>query len=157
MLKKLLLPFILLSCLLLTSCSDDEPITPASLIGSWSKQYPEGLQTEGGVIWQFVGDGELFVNVYDAFAGDFVYSVGYTLQPDAKTLTIEGTNIENDGPEKLAEYKIVKLTDKELKLKRTWHNDRYLTGYDPTTLNPFQLGGFEEITLRRNRLICGNE
>ena len=55
----------------LCACEKADPVDPARLPGTWSKVYPEGVVTEGGVCWTFREDGVLHVRVYDVFSGNY--------------------------------------------------------------------------------------
>ena len=87
--KNFLIPFLFIACLFMSACSDDnESLVLNNIEGTWIKQYPEGLQTEGFVEWTFKTTGELDVRVYDAFAGDSSTKYDYVLTEENKSIAI---------------------------------------------------------------------
>lgn len=72
----------------LCACEKADPVDPARLPGTWSKVYPEGVVTEGGVCWTFCEDGVLHVRVYDVFSGDHRADYAYRVESDDRTLII---------------------------------------------------------------------
>lgn len=97
--NKLIIPLLFIASMLLAACSDDdEPVVIDNIVGTWVKQYPEGLQTEGFIDWVFNTNGELNVKVSDVFAGDSSIKYDYALSDKDKSLTISGyiKNIEGE-------------------------------------------------------------
>lgn len=69
--NKLLITLLFITCLFMTACNDeDEPVVLDNIIGTWTKQYHDGLQTEGFIEWSFNTSGELDIRVYDVMSGD---------------------------------------------------------------------------------------
>ena len=147
-----MLPFLFIACLFMTSCSDDnEPLVLNNIEGTWIKQYPEGLQTEGFVEWTFKTTGELDVRVYDAFAGDSSTKYDYVLTAENKSITISGNITNSEGEvvrDKFSVYDVIKLTKKELRIKQSWVNTTY-DNLEPENKNPFLLGGFKDVVFKK--------
>lgn len=151
--NKLIIPLLFIASMLLTACSDDdEPVVVDNIVGTWVKQYPEGLQTEGFIDWVFNTNGELNVKVSDVFAGDSSIKYDYALSDKDKSLTISGyiKNVEGETiHDKFAIYDVVKLTKKELRIKQSWVNTNY-DSLEPEDRNAFLLGGYKEVTFKKS-------
>lgn len=149
----IILPLLFITALVMTSCSDEEPVVPDNIVGTWDLQYPDGLQTEGFIEWSFGSSGELRIQVYDVFSGDSFTSFDYALSEEKKTITISGNIINSAGEtvhDTFAVYDIVKLTKSDLHLRQSWVN----TGYnhlEPEDMNAFLLGGYKEPSFKRSR------
>ena len=149
--NKLVLPIFSIVLLFATACSDDEPIVMENIVGTWSEQYPSGLQTEGFVTWDFSNLGALTIRVYDAFAGDNSNTYDYILSEEQKSITIAGDIKNSNGimvHDTFAVYDVVKLTKQELRIKQSWVN----TSYDelaPDEKNSFLLGGWKDVSFKR--------
>ncbi len=151
--KNLIIPLIFIACLFMTSCSHgDEPIVLDNIVGCWTLQYPEGLQTEGFVEWTFNSNGELIIQTYDVFSGDYTSMYDYSISEENKSLTISG-NINNaEGEtihEKFAIYEIAKLSKKALQIKQSWVNTSF-EDLAPEDKNVFLLGGFKGESFNRS-------
>ncbi len=140
-------------CLSLSACSDDEPVVLDNIVGGWVLKYPAGLQTEGFVEWNFTSSNELDIRVYDVFSGDISSKYDYKLSEEKKSLTISG-NIKNMEGEvaydTFAVYDVVKLTKKELRIKQSWVNTSY-EDLAPEDKNVFLLGGYKEESFKRSK------
>ena len=149
---KFLIPFLFIVSLFATSCSaGNEPVVPNNIVGTWTKQYPEGLQTEGFIEWSFQTTGELYIKVYDVFAGDSSTKYDYVLSEENKSITISGhiTNAEGElVRDKFAVYDVIKLTKKELRIEQSWVNTTY-DNLEPENKNVFLLGGYKEVIFRK--------
>lgn len=148
--KKFALPFLALFCMLMSACNDNE-IYGEKLVGTWLKQYPAGLQTEGFVDWNFSSGGVLTVEVYDVFAGDDTSTYMYAYSDENKTFTVSGDLILSDGSkihDDFAIYSIQKLTDKDLQIKQTWLNPKY-DNLEATLKNSFLLGSYKDVKFKR--------
>lgn len=148
---KLSIIFSFMACLLMTACSNDEPVVLENIVGTWDLQYPEGLQTEGFTEWGFESNGTLSIRVCDAFAGDYTSKYTYSISKEDKSITISGDikNMEGETVnDRFASYEIVKLSKKELRIKQTWVNAKY-DDLAPEDKNVFLLGGYKEESFRR--------
>lgn len=150
--NKLIIPFLFITCLFMTACNDeDEPVVLDNIVGTWTKQYPEGLQTEGFIEWSFNTSGELAIRVYDVMAGDSSTKYDYVLSEENKSMTISGyiTNSEDElVHDKFAVYDVVKLTKKELRIKQSWVNTDY-DNLEPENKNAFLLGGYKDVIFKK--------
>ncbi len=149
--KKLSILFLFVACLIMTACSKDEPVTLENIVGAWDLQYPEGLQTEGYVEWEFNSNGQLFIRSYDVFAGDHTSRFDYLISEEKKSLTISGDITDSEGEtvhDTFAIYTIDKLSKKELLIKQSWVNTKY-EDLAPEYKNVFLLGGYKEESFRR--------
>ena len=149
--KKLIIIFSFIACLIMTACSnDDEPVVLENIVGTWDLQYPEGLQTEGFTEWTFESNGTLSIRVCDAFAGDYTSKYTFSISKENKSLTISGDIKNIDGEtvnDRFVVYEIVKLSKKELRIKQTWVNSKY-DDLLPEDKNVFLLGGYKEASFR---------
>ena len=111
-------------------------IDVANLSGTWQKEYPKDVQTEGFVTWTFTEGGHPFLNgvltihVSDVFAGDSdvryyynAYSIGYPLLGGQSELYLyemdHDWSAENPNHFKpTVFYHIEKCTANKLVLKR---------------------------------------
>lgn len=82
-----LLPVALVLLLALSSCSLFD-LQQDSILGTWSREYPEGVVTEGFVNWTFDDESLLTVRSYDVFAGDHSFVYFYSLEEDGTSLYI---------------------------------------------------------------------
>lgn len=150
--NKLVLPVLSIVFLFVTACSDDDdPIVMENIVGTWSEQYPSGLQTEGFVTWDFSDLGSLTIRNYDAFAGDHTNTYDYTISEEQKTITIAGDVKNSNGMmvhDKFAVYDVVKLTNHELRIKQSWVNTTY-DDIDQDDKNSFLLVGWKEVSFKR--------
>lgn len=150
--NKLLITLFFITCLFITACNDeDEPVVLDNIVGTWTKQYPEGLQTEGFIEWSFNTSGELDIIVYDVMAGDSSTKYDYVLSEENKSMTISGyiTNSEDElVHDKFAVYDVVKLTKKELRIKQSWFNTSY-DNLEPENKNAFLLGGYKDVIFKK--------
>lgn len=150
--NKLIIPFMFIVYLFTTACSkDDEPLAFNNIVGSWTKQYPEGVQTEGFIEWTFFNTGELNIRVYDVFAGDSSTEYEYDLSEENKSITISGNITNSEGElvhDKFAVYDIIKLTKKELRIKQSWVNTTY-DNLEPENKNSFLLGGYKDVIFKK--------
>lgn len=101
----------------LCGCEKVNVVDPECLTGTWSKVYPEGVVTEGGVSWTFGEDGVLQVRVYDVFAGDYRTEYMYRVGSDGRTLRIWEPMLGGDPA--WAEYRLERCDDTTLVLVRT--------------------------------------
>ena len=151
--KKLIIPLFFIACLFMASCvNDDDPVVLDNIEGAWTKQYPEGLQTEGFVEWAFKTTGELDIRVYDVFAGDSSTKYDYVFSQENKSITISGDITNSEGQlvnDKFAVYDVIKLTKKELRIKQSWVNTNY-DNLTPENKNVFLLGGYKEASFKRS-------
>lgn len=151
--NKLLISFLFISCLFMAACGEDnEPVVLDNIVGTWTKQYPEGLQTEGFIEWSFNTTGELDIRVYDVMAGDSSTKYDYILSEGNNSITISGNIKNSDGEivhDKFAVYDVVKLTKKELRIKQSWVNPNY-DNLEPEDRNAFLLGGYKEVTFKKS-------
>ena len=151
--NKLIIPLLFIACLFMVSCADDnEPVVLDNIEGTWTKQYPEGLQTEGFIDWSFSTRGELVIRVYDVFAGDSSTKFDYVLSNENKSVTISGYIINSKGElvhDKFAIYDVTKLTNKELRIKQSWVNTNY-DNLDTENKNAFLLGGYREVMFKKS-------
>lgn len=150
--NKLFIPFLFISCLFMTACSDeDEPVVLDNIVGTWTKQYPEGLQTEGFIEWIFNPSGELDIRVHDVMAGDTSTKYDYALSEENKSITISGNIKNSEGKlvyDKFAVYSVVKLTKKELRISQSWVNTDY-DNLEPENKNAFLLGGYKDVVFKK--------
>lgn len=151
--KKLIIPLLFITCLFVASCvNDDEPVVFDNVGGTWTKQYPKGLQTEGFIEWAFKTTGELYIRVYDVFAGDSSMKYEYVLSEENKSITISGNITNSDGllvNDKFAVYDVIKLTRKELRIKQSWVNTNY-DNLESENKNVFLLGGYKDVIFKRS-------
>lgn len=150
--NKLLITLLFITCLFMTACNDeDEPVVLDNIVGTWTKQYSEGLQTEGFIEWSFNTSGELDIRVNDVMAGDSSTKYDYVLSEENKSMTISGyiTNSEDElVHDKFAVYDVVKLTKKELRIKQSWVNTDY-DNLEPENKNAFLLGGYKDVIFKK--------
>ena len=90
---------------------------PDRLLGTWCKEYPEGVVAEGFVHWTFGENGALHVRVYDVFFGDYETDYVYLLGPDGRTLKVWEPMLGGDPA--WAEYRLERCDDTTLVLVRT--------------------------------------
>lgn len=101
----------------LCGCQKVDSVMPDRLLGTWCKEYPEGVVTEGGVSWTFGEDGVLQVRVYDVFSGDYKKDFAYQLSLDGRTLKVWEPMFGGDPA--WAEYRLERCDDTTLVLVRT--------------------------------------
>lgn len=151
--NKLLITLLFFASLFMSACgNDNEPVVLDNIVGTWTKQYPEGLQTEGFIEWSFNTSGELDIRVYDVMAGDSSTQYDYVLSEENKSMTISGyiTNSEDElVHDKFAVYDVVKLTKKELRIKQSWVNTDY-DNLEPVNKNAFLLGGYKDVIFKKS-------
>lgn len=151
--KKLIILLVFISCLFMASCVNyDEPVVLDNVEGTWTKQYPEGLQTDGFIEWVFKTTGELEIRVYDVFAGDYSSTkFDYVLSDENNSITISGNITNSEGRmvnDKFAVYDVIKLAKKELRIKQSWVNTNY-DNLEPENKNVFLLGGYRDVIFKR--------
>ena len=150
--NRLLMIISITACFFMAACSDDnEPVVLDNIVGTWTKQYPEGLQTEGFIEWSFKTSGELDIRVYDVMAGDSSTKYDYVLSEENKSMTISGYITNSKGEivhDKFVVYDVVKLTQKELRIKQSWVNKDY-DNLEPENKNAFLLGGYKDVLFKR--------
>lgn len=100
----------------LSGCQKADQVMPDRLLGTWCKEYPEGVVTEGGVSWTFGEDGVLQVRVYDVFSGDYKKDFAYQLSLDGRTLKVWEPMYGGDPA--WAEYRLERCDDTKLVLVR---------------------------------------
>lgn len=151
--NKLLITLLFFASLFMSACgNDNEPVVLDNIVGTWTKQYPEGLQTEGFIEWSFNTSGVLDIRVYDVMAGDSSTQYDYVLSEENKSMTISGyiTNSEDElVHDKFAVYDVVKLTKKELRIKQSWVNTDY-DNLEPVNKNAFLLGGYKDVIFKKS-------
>ncbi len=151
--KKLIMLFLFVACLFVAGCShDDEPVVAENVVGTWILQYPEGLQTEGFVEWEFNSSGELLIRTYDVFAGDHSSKYDFSISEENRSLTISGEIVMAEGEtiqDTFAIYEIVKISKKEMRIRQKWMNSKY-DDLKPEDKNAFLLGGYKEESFKRN-------
>ena len=101
---------------ILTGCSKTElPVNSENIIGEWAEtyeDYPYFMQ-DGFVEWTFKSDNKVDIHVYDVFAGDSNVSSFFELK-DVEGQTVISIKAEAEGCISYPDYKIVKLTKKEM-------------------------------------------
>lgn len=84
--------------LFMTACRyNDEPVVPDNILGTWTKQHPDGLQTEGFIECSFNSSGVLDIRVSDVIAGDTSIQYDYEISEENKSMTISGFITNSKG------------------------------------------------------------